>query len=117
MPSTIIGKESAAYTWKARIKGACGGSAEPPGLAEPWAPHPGLCFGWDNDWWALMAVMAVMTRSRAVSPDLWALQSVCSRLIGRRCVSSHVGCVFSLKYVHTHISPTLVELISNNPYH
>jgi hypothetical protein len=67
--------------------------------------------------WALMAVMAVMIRSMAVLPDLWALQSVYLRLIGRRCVSLHDGCVFSLNYLHTHISPTLVELISNNPYH
>ena len=99
------------------MKGACGGSAEPPGSAEPWAPPPSLSFGRDTDWWALMAVMAVMTRFMAVLPDLWALQSVCSRLIGRKCVSLHDRCVFSLKYLHTHISPTLVELISNNPYH
>ncbi len=82
-----------------------------------WAPPPGLSFDRDTDWWALMAVMTVMTHSMVVPPDLWALQSMCLRLIGRRCVSSHAGCVFSLKYLHTHILPTLVELISNNPYH
>jgi hypothetical protein len=27
------------------------------------------------------------------------------------------GCVFFSKYLHTHISPTLVEMISNNTYH
>ncbi len=93
------------------MRGGCGGSAE------PWSPPPGLSFGRDTDWWALMTVMAVMTCSMEVSPDLWALQSVCSRLIGCRCVSLHAGCVFFLKSLHTHISPTLVELISNNPYH
>ncbi len=116
-PSTVIGNASVAYTWKARIKGAGGGSAEPPSSAEPWAPPPGLSFGQETDWWALMAIMVVMTCSMAVPPNLWALQSVCLRLIGQRCVSSYDRCVFSLKYLHTHISPTLVELISNNPYH
>ncbi len=42
----------------------------------------------------------------------------CKRVqIVQRCILSYDGCVFSLIYLHTHISPTLVEMISNNPYH
>nr|ABA97451.1 hypothetical protein LOC_Os12g18510 [Oryza sativa Japonica Group] len=51
--TTVIGMPSVAYTRKAMIKGASGGSVE------PWAPPPGLSFGRDTDWWALMAVLMV----------------------------------------------------------
>lgn len=58
---------------------------------------------WSNSKWFLLTY--------------WA-SNLCKRvLIVRRCILSHDGYVFFIKYLHTHISPTLVEIISNNPYH
>jgi hypothetical protein len=48
----------------------------------------------------------------------YGVSNLCKRVLDvQRCILSHDGCVFSSNYLHTHISPTLVEMISNNPYH
>ena len=58
---------------------------------------------WSNSKWFLLTY--------------WA-SNPCKRILNAlRYILSHDGCVFSSNYLHTHISPTLVEMISNNTYH
>ncbi len=67
-----------------------------------WPPTTWVMF-WPNSKWFLLTY--------------WG-SNPCKRVLNAgRCILSHDICVFSSNYLHTHISPTLVEMISNKPYH